>query len=171
MKRASVATAMCLVMAAAGAGWGVPYTVDSHTLHLYHFDGDGKDSVTVNPIDVVLDSGATASDAKLPGLGQALYTYEGTNRTNVNLPSARATTSLAISNFVGADGAFTFEALVCPAFGPGSIPNNMQIISGEHDSARGWQFRVTTAGELAFINLTGTLQTIVAPLPKTGPHA
>ena len=69
MKKASVLIAMCLVLAATGAAIAVPYSVDSHTLHLYHFDGDGKDSVTVNPIDLVLDSGATATDAKIPGLG------------------------------------------------------------------------------------------------------
>jgi regulation of enolase protein 1 (concanavalin A-like superfamily) len=171
MRKASVFTAMGLVLVTVGAGLCVPYSVDSHTLHLYHFDGDAKDSVTVNPIDLVLDSGATATDAKLPGLGQALYTYEGTNRLNVNLPSAMATVTTAIKNFVGADGAFTFEALVCPAFNFGAIPNNMQIISGEHDSTRGWQFRVTTAGELAFVKITGTIQTLTAPLPKTGPHA
>ena len=171
MKKASVLTAMCLVLVATGVASAVPYNVDSHTLHLYHFDGDGKDSVTVNPIDLVLDSGATATDAKIPGLGQALYTYEGTNRLNVNLPSAMATATTAIQDFVGADGAFTFEALVCPSFGFGAIPNNMQIISGEHDSTRGWQFRVTTAGDLAFVKITGTIQTITTPLPKTGPHA
>jgi len=171
MKKASVLTATCLVLMAGGMAFGVPYDLDSHTLHLYHFDGDGRDSATVNPIDLVLDSGATAIDAKIPGLGEALNTYEGTNRTNVNLPSAMATPEKAISNFVGPDGAFTFEALVCPAFGPGAIPNNMQIISGEHDSARGWQFRVTTAGELAFIRLTGAVETLVMALPKTGPHA
>ncbi|MCX5645604.1 MAG: discoidin domain-containing protein [Phycisphaerae bacterium] len=171
MKKASVLTAMCLVLVATGAAVAVPYNVDSHTLHLYHFDGDGKDSVTVNPINLVLDSGATATDAKIPGLRQALYTYEGTNRLNVNLPSAMATPEAAIKNFVGADGAFTFEALVCPAFGHGAIPNNMQIISGEHDTARGWQFRVTTASELAFVKITGTIQTIAAPLPAAGPHA
>ncbi len=171
MNRASAFTAICLVLTVTGAAISVPYSVDPHTLHLYHFDGDGRDSATVNPIDLILDSGATATDAKVPGLGQALNTYEGTNRTNVNLPSAMVTPEKAIRNFVGPDGAFTFEALVCPAFGLGSIPNNMQIISGEHDSARGWQFRVTTAGELAFIKLTGTIQTIVAPLPKTGSQA
>jgi hypothetical protein len=104
-------------------------------------------------------------------MGQSLYTYEGTAATNQNLPSAMAPTSLAVSNFVGADGAFTFEALVCPAFGLGSIPNDMQIISGEHDSSRGWQFRVASAGNLVFIKLTGTVQTITTPLPSDGVHA
>lgn len=171
MKRAGILTAACLAMMMNSVAICVPYQVDSHTLHLYHFDGNALDSVTTNPIHLTLDSGATATDASIPGLGQALYTYEGTASTNVNLPSAMADSAKAISNFVGADGAFTFEAIVCPAFSLGSIPNNMQIVSGEHNSARGWQFRVEAAGNLSFINLTGTIQTISAVLPSTGPHA
>ncbi|MEN6335279.1 MAG: hypothetical protein ABFE01_13600, partial [Phycisphaerales bacterium] len=126
MKRASVLIAACLVLMMTGAAICVPYKADSHTLHLYHFDGDTLDSVTTNPIHLTLDSGATVTDASVPGLGQALYTYEGTSSTNVNLPSAMASSSLAISNFVGADGSFTFEAIVCPAYGLGAMPNNMQ---------------------------------------------
>ena len=171
MKRASILATACLVLMAAGPATSVPYKVDSHTLHLYHFDGDTLDSVTTNPIHLALDSGATVTDASVPGLGQALYTYEGTASTNVNLPSAMADSEKAVSNFVGADGSFTLEAIVRPAFGLGSMPNNMQIVSGEHDSARGWQFRVEAAGNLTFINLTGTIQTISAPLPSTGLHA
>ena len=168
MNKTRVFLMACLVGLAAQATFAVPYTVDSHTLHLYHFDGNTNDSVTTNPIHLVLDSGATTIDAKLPGLGQALYTYEGTATTNQNLPSAMATPEVAIRNFVGSDGAFTFEALVCPAFGLGAMPNNMQIISGEHNSSRGWQFRVESAGNLIFIKLTGTVQTIATPLPRTG---
>ena len=171
MKKLRAFTAVCLVLAMAGAAFCVPYEVDPFTLHLYHFNGDTRDSVTTNSIDLALDSGAKLVDAPIPGMGQVLYTWEGTSSTNVNLPSAMATPEKAVSNFVGADGAFTFEALVCPYYGLGAMPNNMQIISGEHDSARGWQFRVESAGNLAFINLTGTIQTILAPLPKDGPHA
>jgi hypothetical protein len=141
MKKASVTTAVWLVLLATGAARSVPYTVDSHTRHLYHFNGDGKDSVSTSPIDLVLDSGATAADIKIPALGPALYTYDGKNTANANAPSAMASTATAISSFVGADGAFTFEALVCPALELSATPNNMQIISGEHDSTRGWQFR------------------------------
>ncbi len=171
MHKTRVFLVICLVGLAAQAGFAVPYTADSHTLHLYHFDGNTNDSVATNPIHLGLDSGATMVDTALPGLGQALYTYEGTAATNQNLPSAMATPEVAIRNFVGSDGTFTFEALVCPAFGLGAMPNNMQIISGEHNSSRGWQFRVESAGNLTFINLTGTIQTIATPLPKDGPHA
>ncbi|HNS19646.1 MAG TPA: discoidin domain-containing protein [Sedimentisphaerales bacterium] len=172
MKKASILIAVGLVLMTTPAAFSVPYKVDSHTLHLYHFDGDTLDSVTTNPIDLTVDSGATVTDASYPGMGQALHTYEGTASTNVNLPSAMASAEQAISNFVGADGAFTFEALVCPAFNLGSIPNNMQIISGEHNSARGWQFRVESAGNLVFTKLTGTVQdNMRTALPSSGPHA
>jgi hypothetical protein len=150
----------------------VPYVEDAHALHLYHFDGDALDSAAANPIDLTLDSGATATDVQIPGLGQALNTYEGTAATSGNLPSAMASTDTAISNFVGPDGAFTFEALVCPAFGLGAIPNHMQIICGDHDSARGWHFRVESGGNLVFTKLTGTIQdNMRIALPSSGPHA
>src|SRR4030042_5572412 len=61
MKTVSVLTAVCLVLMATGTAISVPYSVDSHTLHLYHFDGDAPDSVTDNPIHLVLDSRATAN--------------------------------------------------------------------------------------------------------------
>ena len=60
MKKASVLTAVCLVLVATGSAISVPYEIDSHTLHLYHFDGDTLDSVATNPIHLALDSGATA---------------------------------------------------------------------------------------------------------------
>ena len=83
-----------------------------------------------------------------------------------------ATSATAIRNFVGSDGAFTFEALVCPAFGLGAIPNNMQIISGDHNSSRGWHFRVESAGNLVFTKLTGTIQdNMRIALPRDGAHA
>ena len=73
MSKTRVFLMACLVGWAAQAAFAVPYTVDSHTLHLYHFDGNANDSVTTNPIHLVLDSKATATDAKLPGMGQALH--------------------------------------------------------------------------------------------------
>jgi len=124
---------VCAVGIAARMTIAVPYSEDSCTLHLYHFDGDATDSVATNPIGLTLDSGATATDAKVPGLGQALYTYEGTAATGVNLPSAMAATTTAISNFVGADGAFTFEALVCPRM---ALPRGIGGQPGLHQADR-----------------------------------
>jgi hypothetical protein len=172
MRTIAVSLLVCVAGMAAQIANALPYEVDSHTLHLYHFDNSTNDAVTTNPINLTLDSGATDTDAKLAGMGQTLNTYEGTAATSGNLPSAMADTDTAISNFVGADGAFTFEAIVCPAFGLGSIPNNMQIISGDHDSTRGWHFRVEAAGNLVFTKLTGTVQDDMRiALPSGGPHA
>jgi hypothetical protein len=162
---------ICLVAGLSNPAYPVPYRPDDHTVHLYHFDGNGQDSVANGSIELILGGGATASDSKLPGMGQALYTYEGTAATGAVLPNAGAAAAAAISALLGTNGSFTIEALVCPAFGFGSIPNNMQIVSGESDGSRGWQFRVETGGNLVFIKLTGTQQTITVPLPKDGPHA
>jgi hypothetical protein len=78
-----------------------------------------------------------------------------------------------VSNFVGADGAFTFEAIIRPAVEITAIPNSMQIISGENeDPSRGWQFRVDTSGQLVFIHLTtGTPISFTHAIPITGDHA
>lgn len=147
-----------------------PYTPDGYTLHLYHFDGNAQDAVPSNPIHLTLAYGAAVSEPSYEGFGTALNTYEGSSNTSANQPIAYAD-EVAISNFVGSDGAFTFEAIIRPA---GPIPNHMQIISGEDDSgqpARGWQFRVNLSGQLEFIKLTGTQENFTAVLPTTGEHA
>ncbi|MEJ5259234.1 MAG: LamG-like jellyroll fold domain-containing protein [Anaerohalosphaeraceae bacterium] len=147
-----------------------PYTPDVYTLHLYHFDGNANDAVSNNPIHLTLAYGATVMEPSYEGFGTALNTYEGSSNTSANQPIAYAD-EVAISNFVGPDGAFTFEAIVRPV---GAIPNHMQIISGEDDSgqpARGWQFRVNLSGQLEFIKLTGTQENFTAALPTTGEHA
>lgn len=152
------------------AGVSEPYTPDAYTLHLYHFDGDGNDEVTTNPLDLTLSYGATATETSYPDFGTALNTYEGTSGTDY-MPTARNSRE-DISEFIGADGAFTFEAIVKPAVAISVIPNNMQIIAGEDDDDyRGWQFRVTTAGLLEFIKLTGTMESFSTALPTSGDHA
>jgi hypothetical protein len=164
-----MALAAFLVLACNGAASAIPYEVDAHTLHLYHFDGDGTDSVTVNPIHLVLGGGATVTDDSYEGMGQALNTYEGTAEGGTQ-PSAMVEDLVSVGDFTGLDGQFTFEAIVCPTFPLAALPNNMQIVSGEGDAERGWQFRIEP-GSLVFIGLTGTVQTLSTPIPTTGPHA
>ena len=46
------------------AAWAAivgPYTPAAYTLHLYHFEGDGSDAVSSNPIPLTLAYGAAAS--------------------------------------------------------------------------------------------------------------
>jgi len=145
------------------------YTPDDYTLHLYHFDGDANDAVSSNPIHLTPAYGATVTESSYEGFGTALNTYEGSSNTSANQPIAYVD-EVSISNFTGSDGAFTFEAVIRPA---GSIPNHMQIISGEDDSSstRGWQFRINTSGQLEFIKLTGTQENFTAVLPTVGEHA
>lgn len=147
-----------------------PYAPDVYTLHLYHFDGNANDAVSSNPIHLTSAYGATVTEPSYEGFGTALNTYEGSSNTSANQPIAYVD-EVAISNFVGPDGAFTFEAVVRPV---GQIPNHMQIISGEDDSgqpARGWQFRVNLGGQLEFIKLTGMQENFTAALPTGGEHA
>lgn len=159
---------MALAVPALAAVRG-PYTPDASTLHLYHFDGNADDAVSTNPIHLTLANGATVVEPSIDGFGTALNTYEGSSDTYSNQPIAYADEK-AVSSFVGADGAFTFEAVIKPA---GPIPNHMQIISGEDDSSstRAWQFRINLSGQLEFIKLTGTQENFTALLPTAGEHA
>ena len=69
MSKMRVFLMACLVGLAAQATFAVPYTVDSHTLHLYHFDGNTNDSVTTNPINLVLDFRGNGDRRQAPGHG------------------------------------------------------------------------------------------------------
>ncbi len=148
-----------------------PYTIDADTLHLYHFDGNADDAVTTDPLDLTLAHGAAVTDSSYAGFGAALNTWEGSSDTASDQPIAYAD-EISISRFTGADGGFTFEAIVRPDTAISAIPNHMQIISGEDDGTyRGWQFRINTAGQMEFIKLTGTQENFAADLPAAGDHA
>lgn len=155
------------------AAVSAPYSVDAYTLHLYHFDGNADDAVTNSPINLILAYGATVTETSYPDFATALNTYEGTSGTG-DMPVAYVDEQ-AISNFVGPDGAFTFEAIIHPAVEITAIPNAMQIISGEDEEldSRGWQFRVNTSGQLEFIQLTvgSPYDFFAANIPTTGDHA
>jgi len=77
MKRASVLTAACLVLMATGTAMSVPCEVDSHALHLYHFnfiignEGRNNNARTENRegwIDEVRLYNRALSDAEVAGL-------------------------------------------------------------------------------------------------------
>lgn len=143
-----------------------PYSVDTYTLHLYHFDGSANDAVASNILNLTL-SNATVTAASLDNFGTALDTFTGGN-----MAIAYSDEKLVSTFFTGADGAFTFEAMVKPLVAITAIPNHMEIISGDdEDSSRGWQFRITTAGQLEFNNLSVTGNQFLAALPTTGDHA
>ncbi len=172
------------------AGLNVPYEADAYTLHLWHFDDpvlvDGLTNIYVS--DAVASGGITLTNCGLPTnlappysnafLGVPGFTGLGTCR--------EATTKNSIlyggqfddvSPFYDpATGAFTFEALVKLNTSPFSLPNHMEIITGDRSGdigVRGWQFRINTAGQLEFNLLggSGSDNDWKAELPKTGDNA
>jgi hypothetical protein len=172
VKKAIIFVMLAILNAGLYAAVSGPYTVDAYTLHLYHFDGNANDEVTTNTVNLTLRYGATVTETSYADFGTAINTYEGTWDTASNMPIAYNSEE-AVNKFVGADGAFTFEAIVKPAVAITAIPNNMQIISGEDDGSevRAWQFRVTTTGQLEFTKLTGSTAVFSTALPSTGDHA
>lgn len=166
-----------------------PYTVDSNTLHLWHLDevkAPAADAVSGGLALNSLQNGALMWTPSLGGFGTGLNPAAGrgtaTGGVLSALPLAADTTDDATFSYAGADGAFTFEAIVRIDFDPAVAPASvvpMQIITGENDAdaARVWQFRIVpvggpgntagTAPLLEFINLHGAtaVQSLTAPLP------
>lgn len=159
-----------------------PYQVDSRTLHLWHLD-----EVTAPALDAVpeplpltsLENGAIMWTPSLPGFGTALNPSSGRGTANGGvlsaLPLAADESDDVSLTYTGADGAFTFEALVRVDFDPADPPNPnvpMQIVTGEGDVAdnRVWQFRLLPSADeptLQFINLHGEvdIETFAAAIP------
>ena len=128
------------------------YGVDSDTLHLYHFV-DGTDEV--GSFDIAVYDGAAIEYG-------VLNTYDGgANSTGYICGKAGSyTTSTTLGEFMGADGSFTYEAMVKPMMEPGTA-GNQEIICCESESwnatARGFQFRIQSDGTtLRFQKLSGT---------------
>jgi len=149
-----------------------PYPVDAKTLHLWHFDtlsgSNVPDMVTVNPLHLPLVNGATLS-LSVDGYGNALNTYDG--KTGVAPYAGDAVNEIALSRLMGADGAFTFEAIVRPDMEPGAELTHMEIICAESDGAndvRGFQFRIQDGGTmLRFQSLAGSVLSFDAPITYT----
>ncbi len=158
---------LCLTVAAQAEVQG-PYEVDADTLHLYHFDGTTLDEAASGAVNLTLVNGAIITSASVSGFGTALNTQGGSDdiADAVNNP-------LAVSNFVGTDGAFTFEALIKPLVDYSQISsvNHQEIICGDGSDSRAWQFRINNTGDLRFQKLTGTWQAIDAAIPTSGAHA
>lgn len=135
--------------------FAAPYNADTNTLHLYHFDADGSDSA--GDKDLSLANGAALA-LSVDGFGNAVSTY------NSGTASARYVgdnvNKMLISELVGTNGAFTFEALVKPMVAQGAISHHMEIICLEDDGAtgseRGFQFRINSDGKLRFQVLAGS---------------
>jgi len=148
-----------------------PYEADGQTLHLWHFD-ETADSTTVSdyaaytPMILTLQGNATLGNPSLEGFTTAMLTGSGGSYAGAG--------SQPLPEFVGSDGAFTFEAIIRPDVDPLAPLNHMNIICGENSGGletRSWQFRINTQGLLEFILLAGGVQSLTAPLPSSGPNA
>lgn len=153
-----------------------PYTADAHTLHLYHLD-----AVTLP----LLDTGSAATLYNLTNgsatLGAASFTGFTNALSFVANPDQAKTATNSQSAWQGADGAFTYEAViyVTTALSSQTIQT---ILSRDHSSGgpnvRSFILRLNNAGAnsvgngIEFIN-TGAAgnQTLSVALPSTGPNA
>ena len=147
----------------ASAQYPAPYVSDSNTLHLYHFDIDGSDST--GSLDLPFSTGVSL-DTSFSGFSNAVNTFDGISGSGPY--AGDSSTKTLISDLVGPDGAFTFEAIVMPMVEQGAIPNHMEIMSLEDgdnsNGQRGFQFRINTDGTLRFQTLAGIVTSFDAPI-------
>ena len=176
-----------------------PYTADSDTVHLFHFDEAAGASVATNAVagarpGIAFDGatllnhatnaqpastavlgatagfsasfgGAASVSAANLGIGLDANDSEGFQvGTASNCPDA-----VEHSSFTGSGGAFTIEALVkLPA-----ITGSQREIACTDSAlaARGFQFRVSTTGQLEFNFIATAGAAATAAIPTTGTHA
>jgi hypothetical protein len=181
------AGSMALLAGPAMAGAGIitgPYTADSNTLHLYHFDetsGDYNDTGNGTELDLTV-VGGTQGETGYSGFGNAydLGTTSSTNRAqygggtgaDVNVDDDFQSTTT---------NQFTMEALIRPSSLPTSSDNTHQIITLDDkdkpsdDDRRAAQFRLRHRDgtvRLSFIalELDRSNPYIEAPIPTSGTH-
>jgi hypothetical protein len=165
-----------------------PYTTDSDTLHLWHLDEVDQPAADVgsSPVPLTaLNVNGRMWSPSLAGFGTGLDPSLGRGTVNGGvlsaLPLANGAADDVTTPYAGANGEFTFEAIIRLDFDPLVAPASvapMQIVSGDNDgtraAARVWQFRLVpvntpaiTAPRIEFINLSGEVgvQTLGAPLP------
>jgi len=143
-----------------------PYTVDTDTLHLWHFDeaasaSTAQDSVVIGGYALTNMNRATLGNAGLPAFGNAGDTSAASNSI---LRSSSSTTAP-----VGTGGAFTYEAMINISTTAGT----QQIFAMENNNAsaslRPFWFRINE-GVLGFTNLAGG-GTGSSNIPTTGDDA
>jgi autotransporter-associated beta strand protein len=157
-----------------------PYTADANTLHLYHLDetalpmlDTGSSSNLYNIISITTSGGTatngfvTNSAASYTGFGNAL------GYTN-NPDQAKTGTNTTQSAWQGANGAFTYEAIIYVTTALSS-QTVQTIMARDHTSGgpnqRSFIFRLNNATGIDFINTgASTVQTLSMALPTTGPN-
>lgn len=169
MKRYALLTVVVVLLASAGGASAAvlgSYVADGDTLHLYHFDEPsgttGFDAAGSSDLAI---QGGTVNAGALPGFGASLDlgAVSSTNR-------AIHTTSTLQSTWQGANGSFTYEALVKLDSITGTF--DQQIISrdagGSTSAPRAFQFRVGKNGVIDFIKIRPGTNSVSAAVPTTG---
>jgi hypothetical protein len=95
--------------------------------------------------------------------------YQGDVSSTSLSPDAILLTNLNIGN--GGQTPFTLEALVAPQAIVSGVNQEVICTDNSSGSARGFQFRITTAGQLQFSTISPSGQSVSANIPTTGPHA
>jgi hypothetical protein len=167
---------VCFIAGFAGTLAGailVPYSADSTTLHLWHFDGSGTTTtdevqtagITLTNFPQNTSSGTTISLGNAP-FSSAFNACLHITATNFNAGNAYAFASNRLGSVTGTTSfrhpttaAFTFEALVKMDGNP-TNNGNQEIICGDNSTSgtgvggtRAWQFRINASGTGAATNL------------------
>ncbi len=164
---------------------GSPYAVTVDTLLLFHFDDThdpvpavwksvAYDDVPTSPINLTGYDNPVFGMNAFTGFGAAVGFDDAIHPGN--RLAAEFDTAIAMSNFVdAASGAFTFEAVIQPAWIPGAASHAMHIITAEGNGGvegRPFQFRIESDGSTLRFDPVGTAATTMdASLPLSGPHA
>jgi signal transduction histidine kinase len=171
------------------SGAVVPYGHDEFTLHLWHFDEAGppfKDRAASGLDLLGLHNHAQTGLPSLAGLGTAVsFNHDaGGWRGSSGFKGAIVLAMPELADgptdnvpadfrFAGVDGAFTYEALVRFGVLPadaGMVGMSLISMEGDSSSRRVFNFRIESAGFLAFLPLA-TSGGAMAAIPLTGPHA
>lgn len=176
----TIATASAVLwLVAAGAlraGIDGPYTADTNTLHLYHFnENTGTDSedagyVDANDLDAYLYVEATW-DTSFTNFGAALDLGASSANSAANLHDAANNYDLLQSHFQRADGAFTYEMIIKTT--SLTVGDEQQLLCHFHQDSDGdtFQFRISQTGTLDFYNYNGAQMVFSVAIPTTGPDA
>jgi autotransporter-associated beta strand protein len=157
-----------------------PFTADNDTLHLYHLDemnlpmlDTGSSSNLYNIISLTT-GGIAATNGSVTN-SAASYTGFSNALGYTNNPDQAKTATNSQSAWQGANGAFTYEAIIYVTT-PLSSQTSQTILARDHTSGgpndRSFIFRLNNTDGIDFINTgAATVQTLSMPLPTSGSNA
>jgi hypothetical protein len=185
LRLAGVTAGAVLALAcSAHAGLQIPYTPDADTLHLWHFDDAPE--VTLNLTDAVVSAssitlvnGGSPKSVFVPAYSSLGLCASNNANTHVLYDTPGGGYFPDVSQFCNpVSGAFTLECIV-KFSGSGnlkSLPFNAELVAGDDNgglTARGWQWRINTAGKMEWnlIAGNGSDNAFQAPLPASGSNS